>query len=62
VYIDRCGNKRGLVSHSYIVSSIVAITNRLILLISPFPGKKNPEEYSCLPIPVSGTAEEVQFG
>jgi hypothetical protein len=62
VYIDRCGNERGVVLHSCIVSHIFAITNRLILLISPFPGKGNLEEYSRLPIVLFGVREEVHFG
>jgi hypothetical protein len=62
VYIDQCGNKRGLVLNSCSVSHIPAITNGLTLLISLFPGKRNLEEYSRLSIPLSGTAEEVHFG
>jgi len=53
---------RGLVLHSCIISHIVATTNRLILLISLFPGKRKLEEYSRLSIPLSGKAEEVHFG
>jgi hypothetical protein len=62
VCIDQCGNKKGWVLHSCIVSHIVAITNRLVLLTSLFPAKRNLEEYSRLPIHLSGTAEEVHFG
>jgi len=59
VCIDQCGNKRGVVLNSCIVSHIVAITNRLILLTSLFPDKKNLEEYSRLPISLAGKGEEV---
>jgi len=62
VYIDQCGNERGLVLHSCIVSHIFAITNRVVLLTLLFPGKKNLEEYSRLPIVLSGKGEEVHFG
>jgi len=62
VCIGQCGNKRGVVLNSGIVSHIVAITNRLVLLTSPFPGKRNLEEYSRLSIPLSGKGEEVHFG
>ena len=62
VYIDQCRNKRGLVLHSGIVSHIVAITNRLLLLISFFTGKRMLEEYSRFSIPLSGEREEVHFG
>jgi hypothetical protein len=62
VCIDHCGNKRGVVLNSCIVSHIVAIKNRLVLLTSLFPDKKNLEEYSRLSIPLSGKVEEVHFG
>jgi hypothetical protein len=62
VCIDQCGNKRGVVLNSCIVFHIVAITNRLVLLTSLFLGKRKLEEYSRLPIPLSGMAEEVHFG
>jgi hypothetical protein len=62
VYIDQCRGKKGWVLHSCVVSHIVAITNRLVLLTSLFPGKRKLEEYSRLPIPLAGTAEEVHFG
>jgi hypothetical protein len=62
VYIDQCVNKRGLVLYSGIVSHIVAITNRLVLLTLPFPGKGNLEEYFRLSIPLSDEREEVHFG
>jgi hypothetical protein len=62
VYIDQCGNGQGVVLHSSIISHIVAITNRLLLLTPLFPVKRKLEEYSRLPIPLSGKAEEVQFG
>jgi len=48
--------------HSCIFSHIVAITNRLVLLTSLFPGKIKLEEYSRLSIPLSGKGEEVRFG
>ena len=51
-----------MVLHSCIVSHFFAITNRLVLLISLFPGKGNLEEYSRLPIPLAGKGEEVHFG
>ena len=60
--IDQCENRWGLVLHSCIVSHIVAITNRLVLLASIFPGKRNLEEYSRLSIPLSGKGGEVHFG
>ena len=62
MFIDQCGNIRGLVLHSCIVSHTVAITNRLVLLTSLFPGKRNLEEYFRLSIPLSGKGEEVYFG
>jgi len=62
VCIDQCGNERGVVLYSCIISYIVAITNRLVLLTSLFSGKRNLEEYSCLPIPLAGKGEEVYFG
>jgi len=62
VYIDQCRNKRGLVLHHGIISHIVAITNRLLLLTSFFPGKRMLEKYSRLSIPLSARGEEVHFG
>jgi len=62
VYIDQCGNRRGVVLHSCIVSHIVAITNSLVLLTSLSPGKRKLEEYSRLSIPLAGKGEEVHFG
>ena len=60
--IDQCGNNKGVVLHSCIISHIVAITNRLVLLTSLFPGKRKLEEYSRLPISLSGKGKEVHFG
>ena len=60
--IDQCGNRRGLVLHSCIVSHIVAITNRLVLLMSLSPGKSKMGEYFRLSIPLAGKGEEVHFG
>ena len=62
MFIDQCGNKRGVVLHSCVVSHIVAITGRLILLTLLSPGKEGLEEYSRLPILLSGKGEEVHFG
>jgi hypothetical protein len=62
VYINQCGNGRGVVLHSSIISHIVAITNRLLLLTSFFPGKRVLEKYSRLSIPLSARGEEVHFG
>jgi len=62
VFIDQCGNKKAWVLHSCVVSHIVAITNRLVLLTSLFPGKRKLEEYSRLSILLSGKGEEVHFG
>ncbi len=61
-HIDQCGNRRGLVLHSCILSSIVDITNRLVLLTSLIPRRKKLDEYSCLSIPLSNEGEEVYFG
>jgi hypothetical protein len=62
VCIDQCGNRRGLVLHSCIVSHIVAIVNRLVLLMALVPDERNLDEYSRLSIPLSGKREEVHFG
>jgi len=62
VCIDQCGNIRGVVLHSCIVSHIVAITNRLVLLTPLSPGESKLEEYSRSSIPLSSKAEEVYFG
>jgi hypothetical protein len=62
VCIDQCGKRRGLVLHSCIVSYIVAIVNRLVLLMALVPDERNLDEYSRLSIPLSGKREEVHFG
>ena len=62
MFIDQCGNIRGLVLHSCIVTHIVVITNRLVLLTSLPLGKRKLEEYSRLSIALSGKGEEVHFG
>jgi hypothetical protein len=51
-----------VVLHSFIVSHIVAITNRLVLLTSLAPDIRKLDEYSRLSIPLSGRGEEVHFG
>ncbi|MFW6118370.1 MAG: hypothetical protein ACOC6R_02625 [Chloroflexota bacterium] len=51
-----------MVLHSGIVSHIVAITNRLLLLTSFFPGKRVLEKCSRFSIPLSGGGKEVHFG
>jgi hypothetical protein len=62
VCIDQCGNRWGVVLHSCIVSHIVAIVNRLVLLMALVPDERNLDEYSRLSIPLSGKREEVHFG
>jgi hypothetical protein len=61
VHIDQCRNKKGLVLHSCIASHILDIATRVIRLTSLFPGERKAEEYSRLPIPLSGKGKEVHF-